>query len=232
MAYPDFTSGVVMDGAAALLNDPSKTVYTYTKQLPYLNLALQTLQEYFELNDVPVTQDATTAIEVASGVTVIDFSTTPALPNDFVEPKMMWERQHGIDPYVPMTRLDVLPLDQEGVECNQLIWYVWESQQLRFLASNQDNDIKVNYTKKLFVALTDTGGNDTISVINAQTYLQYKTAALCAIYLAENPTRGQELESEAEPALDRALGITTKSRQAITTRHRPFRAGFKQRSYQ
>jgi hypothetical protein len=59
------TSGTVMNQAAALLNDPSRTVYTYPVQIPYLNQALQELQELFELNNIPVTDTVTsTPIEV------------------------------------------------------------------------------------------------------------------------------------------------------------------------
>lgn len=232
MATPDLTSGRVMDQSAAMLNDANKTVYSYTAQLPYLNMALQELQELFELNDVPVTQTVTSApIDVATDVAELSFTTTPPLPSDLIEPQMLWERADGVDPYVPMSKLDVLPLYMEGVQIPQLLFYVWESQTLRFLPANADNQIKINYVKALFTEFTDVLGADQVNVINAASFLEYRTAALCAYFMGENPTRSEELNGFAVLAVDRALGIGAKGRQAIMTRRRPFRSGWKRRSF-
>jgi hypothetical protein len=66
----------VMDSAAALLNDQAKQQYTYLVQIPYLNMALSELKEYFELNNVPVTDTFTsTPITVASGAESVGFGT-------------------------------------------------------------------------------------------------------------------------------------------------------------
>jgi len=232
MATPDLTSGRVMDQSAAMLNDANKTVYTYTAQLPYLNMALQELQELFELNDVPVTQTVTSSpIAVAANVSELTFTTVPPLPSDLIEPQMLWERANGIDPYVPMSKLDVLPLYMSGVQIPQLLYYVWESQALRFIAANADNQIKINYTKALFTVFTSILGTDQVNVINAEMFLEYRTAALCAYFIGENPTRSEELNSFAALAVDRVLGIGAKGRQAIMTRRRPFRSGWKRRSF-
>lgn len=231
MATPDLTSGRVMDQSAAMLNDANKTVYSYTAQLPYLNMALQELQELFELNDVPVTQTITSSpIAVAANVSEISFTTVPPLPTDLIEPQMLWERTAGIDPYVPMSKLDILPRYMEGVQISQLLYYVWESQALRFLPANADNQIKINYTKALFTTFTSVLGADQVNVINAASFLEYRNAALCAEFIGENPTRAGELNSYAALAIDRVLGIGAKGRQAIMTRRRPFRSGWKRRT--
>lgn len=230
MAYPTVTAAAIMDQAAVYNNDAAKSLYTYTYQIPLLNGALQELQELFELNDIPATQDESTVINCPAGTTAISFGGTPALPTDLVEPKLLWERPEGIDPYVPMTRIDFLPEQLAGVEINQFIWYVWENQKIKLLSCNQDNDIKMNYTKFLFATITVS--TDNISVVNCVSYLQFRTGAMIASLLAENPSRAQELNARASEALDRALGIGTKGRQAIMTRHRPFRSGYKRGNYQ
>ena len=48
----DLTAAQVMDASASMLNDTAKTSYTYVAQIPYLNMALRELQEFFELNNV------------------------------------------------------------------------------------------------------------------------------------------------------------------------------------
>lgn len=233
---PYLLATTVMDSAAALLNDQAKQQYTYAVQIPYLNMALNELKELFELNNVPVTDTVTSSpIDVPAGNTSIGFGTGVSgtdLPTDFIEPKVVWERQSGVDPYVPMTKVDFLPRWQEGVEINQFVWFTWQSQEIRFLPANQDNQIKMDYIRNLFARVTDSNYTTyDVAVINAESFLNYRTAGLCARFIGENPTRATDLDSDALLALDRALGIGTKGRQAITIRHRPFRASYKNRSY-
>lgn len=230
-------AGTVMRASASLLNDTARTQFSYEVQVPYLNIALNELQELFEVNDIPVTRDTTTAdaMPIDAGVTEVTFE--PAvpvvgvtyLPDDFIEAKQIWERPRDINPYIPMTRRDILPYWQEGVENPQLIWWVWESQKIKFLPANQDNDIRINYTKRIFLPVEDE--DSLIDVVNAQTFLEYRNAALIAEFISQDLTRAGSLNTAASGALDRALGIGTKGRQSIFTRRRPFRAGWKRTTY-
>lgn len=228
----DLVAGTVMNAAAASLNDVARTIYTYTAQIPHLNTALQELQEEFELNDIPVTAATSAVINCPEGTTVIEFNVAPdpELPADLIEPQKLWERAEGIDPWVPMTKVDALPLYMEGAETNQFIFWCWESQKIKLLATNADNDIKMEYTRNLFTPVVDE--TSLIGVINAQTFLQYRTAALCAEFIGENKTRADDLNAFAALAIGRATGIGTKGRQAVVTRRRPFRAGYKSRTFQ
>lgn len=231
MATPDLTAGDVVDKSAALLNDASKSIYTFTAQLPYLNLALQELQEEYELNEVPVTDTVSAVIQVDAGVDHIGFNNPagPELPADLIEPQVLWERNRDINPFVPMTKIDVLPRWMEGTEINQFIFYVWQTNQIKLLPSNQDNDIKMDYIRNLFVDVLQE--DDLIRVINAASFLEYKTAGLCAEFIAENKTRANDLYGMAAMALNRATGISAKGRQSITTRRRPFRSSYKRRTF-
>lgn len=229
----DLTVDTVLTASAALLNDSAKSTYTNAAQLPYLNIALQELQELFELNDIPVTSTSSAEIDVDAGVESIGFS--PAmpivgvsyLPDDLIEPQMVWERTLDTPPWIPMNKVDILPFILDGSTISQLIYFVWESNELRFIAADGDNQIKINYIRRLFVPVTDE--DDLIAVINAASFLEYRTAGLCARFIGENPTRGDSLDNDAGLALDRALGISTKGRQAIMTRRRPFRASYRRR---
>lgn len=230
MAAPELLAGKVMDQSASLLNDTAKTIYTYAKQIPYLNMALQELKEFFELNEVPVVGTTSAIIVVPAGVTFVGFDeNAPNLPDDLIEPQKLWERQHGIDPYIPMGKVDSLPRYMEGVSLNQLICYVWESQEIRFLPSNQIIDLKIEYIRDLFPFIDDEDG--TINILNSATFLEYRNAGLCAEFIGENKTRADSLNNFASLGMDRVVGIGTKGRQAIMTRHRPFRAGWKRKSY-
>jgi len=135
MAYPILTTGSIMDASASLLNDTAKSRFTYTIQLPYLNMALQELQEMFELNEIPTTATTSAALTVVAGLDHIGFVAQGSLvlPDDFIEPQQLWERTTGINPYIPMHKVDVLPRYMEGTTIPQLMFYTWESQEIRFL---------------------------------------------------------------------------------------------------
>lgn len=219
-----------MDQAAIYMNDAAKSTYPYATQIPYLNGALQELQEFFELNDVPVTSTVSAVMTCPAGTTSITFTVVGSLvlPSDLIEPSVLWERTKNVNPYIPMTKVDFLPRYMEGTQISQFQYYTWQNQSLNFLATNQDNDIKMDYIKNLFVPIV--ASTDAIAIINSSSYLQFRTAALLAEFVAENPTRAQELNSAAALAMDRVIGIGTKGRQSIMTRHRAFRAGYKRRS--
>ena len=229
----DLTAAQVMDSSASMLNDTAKTKFTYANMIPYLNMSLRELQEFFELNNVPVTNEKSAVIEVDAGVTSVGFAPTvpiagtPYLPDDFIEIRVLWQRNRGVDPFIPMGRLDYLDQALNGVETSQFNGYVWEAQEIRFQASNADNDLKLDYIRRLFTTVTSS--TDALNVVNAQSFLSYRTAALVAEFVGENKTRADSLNSDASIALDRTIGISTKGRQVISIRHRPFRSSFKRR---
>lgn len=237
MSAADVTGANVMDVSASLLNDTAKSVYTYAAQSPYLRLALQELREYFELNNIPVTQETSAVIQINAGVTQIIYNaagtpTNPKLPDNMVEPAQLWERARGIDPYVPMTKRDYLPHYLEGVLTPQFIFYTWNGQKIEVLPANQNNDIKIDYILQLFPDAGATVDNNTIiNVVNCQTFLEYRTASLCAEFIERNQTSAQALGAYSVLALDRATGIGVKGKQNIFTRRRPFRAGYKKRGW-
>jgi hypothetical protein len=227
MATVDLVASQVMAAAASLMNDTARTVYTYTVQIPYLRIAMNELQERYQLNAIPATQKSSVVIPVDAGETEITFNAvgSPALPDDLIEPERLWERNRNINPFVPMTKVEYLPHDMEGVPTNNFVWYVWQDQKIILLESTQDNDIKIDYIKTLFPELVDE--NSQINVINARTFLEYRTAGLLAEFIERNLTSSESMNAYAMLALDRALGIGAHGKQAIQTRRRPFRSGWK-----
>ena len=225
------TPAACIDMAASLMNDTAQTVYTDVACLPYLNMALQELQEHFELNNVPVTNDTSALLNVVAGVFVIGAATTPALPTDLIEIQQLWESSEGQNQWIPMTRMEFLPHYLENTTVSQFQYWAWMEQEIKLLPANIDIDLKIDYVKSLFVPIVIGGINTNLPIMNALTYLGYKTAALCSQFIGENPTRAAELNALTITALDRTLGISTKGRQAINTRRRPFMAAYKTRGF-
>lgn len=229
MATVDLVASTVLAKSASLLNDTARTVYTYAAVLPYLQVALQELQEHFELNNIQSTQLTSAVIPVNAGVTSLAFNVVPGLPSDMIEPQQVWERERNIDPFVPMARRDYIPHNLEGTPTGRFSFYVWENNVMQFLDCNRDNDIKIDYIKDLFTPLVDE--NSLINCINGATFLEYRTAALCAEFIERNQANANALNAYAVMGLDRATGIGVKGKQTILTRRRPFRAAFKKRGF-
>lgn len=232
MAAPDLTAAQVMNLAAAHLNDVALSKYTYTVQIPYLNAALLELQEYYELNNMPVSDQTSAVINVplaAAGIVEIGYSGVAGriLPSDLIEIKVLWESPEGLNQWTPVDRVDGLPLYDINSQISQFLVYQWATDKIKVLAANADNDLKIEYTRSLFTTVTASG--DQLNIVNGLSYLSHKTAAFIAEDVEENDERAEKQHGQAELALDRAMGIGTKGRQRIVVRRRPFRAAFKRR---
>lgn len=221
-----FTAGSVMDGVAPLLNDTAKAQYSYTVQIPYLNIALAELQELFQENNIPVTNERSAILSVPVGTTTIEFGGTPALPADLVEIQGIGERNSGTtDDFSPMVKVEFLPMTE--VTTIQLIYWSWMADQINFLGATSDREVELNYIGNIFVDVT--AFSDVLDVIGGKTFLTYRTAGLCAEFIGENPERAEVLNGNAIIALQRALNIPIKGKQSIVTRRRPFMASWRSR---
>lgn len=229
MTYED-----VLNNVRGLLNDQSNGTYTDAVLLVYLNMALRELQELFELNNVPVTNETSAVIDVPAGEDVIAFSATlpsPSLPSNLIEIQKVWCSQDGQENWVPVTKKEYLTQDElsNGTELSFFDVYAWMGQEIRLLASNTDLDVKIDYIRYLFPTLTEGDLGDDLTVLNSMSFLQFRAGSLAADFIAENEERANKLNGFAVLALDRVLGISAKGKQNIQTRRRPFRFGFKRR---
>lgn len=232
MSTTSLIASEVMDRAAALLNDPAKTDYTHTAQLPYLNMAIDELIEHLEESNNSPTNQTSVAIVVLVGknkLTPLESTEVPHYPSDLIEIQEVGERATGSnDSYIPLTKCEFL---QSFPPSNSLLFWIWEDQMIKFNPNGalSSREIQLKYIRQAI--LLATGPTSLIGTINARSYLSYKTAALCAQFIGENETRAGVLEQKAEMAIERMTGISNKGRQQIATRHRPFRAGYKSRGY-
>lgn len=229
MAASDLLASSVMNTSASLLNDSVRSVYTYTAQLPYLKLAIQELQEHFVLNGIPSTEQVSAVITVPLGTVVVGYNgvlPTPTLPSDMVEISQVWERAFGTDLWTPMIRRDRLPVDT-GNENSSFNVYTWQDQKIKLVRTNRANELKLDYLRQLFPDNNTITQDTQINIINGASFLEYRTAALCAEFIERNGTSAVGLNSYASLAIDRATGIGVKSKQTIMSRRRPFRSGYK-----
>lgn len=221
----------IISTVATLMNDTAQSLYDNAAVLPYLNLSLNILQEIYELNGIPITNKTPATINVPAGVSKIGFDTTPAIPSDLIEIQQLWESDEGQDTWIPMVKKEFLPhyLQVDALISQFLVWS-WMEEEIRVIPANVDIDLKMDYIGSIFKTPILIGNVDVnIRATNIQTYLEFETASLCAMFIAENETRAMALAGMAGTALDRALGIPIKGMQSILTRRLPFRSSFKRR---
>lgn len=214
-------AGEIMDSVAALLNDVNKQLYTYTNILPYLKIALKDFREEAQLNSLPVSNRVSTVITVPANTTTISHLTIPALPDDLVEVQSLWEGNVSTGPFGLLTPVASLPRTLDGISGAGYGIWTWANNGIQIPPPNRTIYLKLDYISTLFQNVTDQ--NSSLGVINADSYLHYRTAGHCALYIGENESRAQALYAQAEDAKNKILGISAKTKQAIVTRRRPFR---------
>lgn len=226
------TAGEVMDRSAALMNDPAKTDFTHSAQLPYLNMAIDELLENLEESNAASTNLTAAPILLPVGknkLTPTEDTEVPHYPSDLIEIQEVAERTAGSsNSFAMMTR-------KESVEAfpanSSLMYWAWEDQRIKFNPSGATSprEIQLKYVRQAVQMAAD--ANSVIGSIGVRSFLAYKTAALCSMFIGENQSRAEILDSEAQKAMERLLGIGNKGRQQIFTRRRPFRAGYKSRGW-
>ena len=232
MSTTAVTAGQIMDRAANLLNDPNKTDYTYLVMLPYLNMAIEELSELMEESNNSPSNQTSAVIAIPVGTNRIaspDDQTAgiPKYPDDLTEIQEVGERMFGAsDAFIRLTRKEFL---QTFPANSSLLFWIWEDQMIKFNpnGATSKREIQLKYIRQGVPYVANE--NSLITMINSRSYLGYKTAAFCALFIGENESRADTLNKEADKAIERLTGISNKGKQQVMTRHRPFRAGYKSR---
>jgi len=216
--------------SAALLNDQARANYTDTVLLPYLNIALPELQELFELNNIPVTNETSAVIAVPSSTSVISFTSVPAIPSNLIEIQQLWESGTGLNQWTPITKREFLTGDILGnVSLTMFGVWAWIDQEIHVRAAVNPIDIKIDYIKTLFAELTLSGLGVQNTILNTDSFFTNRVAGLAAEFIDEDLVRAEKLNMYAVMGLERSLGISVKGKQSIAIRRRPFRAAYKRR---
>lgn len=244
MSTTSVSAGQLMDRAANLLNDPNKTDYTYKVMLPYLNLAIEEFCDLLSESNSPFANltsyhwSAEPILVPKNGPYLLTpEDPTPGMskyPGDLIEIQEIQERPYSSVPHHPSDpafgayrRLPRREFPEPSPPTNSLVWWVWERGIIRFNAASIDMEVVLKYVFQGIPYAADE--NTIITLIGARTYLSYKTAAFCALFIGENESRAKILETQADEAAERSITISNKGKQEIVTRHRPFRAAYKAR---
>lgn len=199
--------------AKALLNDPSGYIYPDDKMLPLLQKAYGELQTKMMLNGLPVLREQTTATPVAAGTVLLGDGS--GLPGDFVYPLHLAERAlNSTLLYEDMDELDWEPTLQQDT---RLRYWNWREEEIKFLGATTNREVRIRYMKGL-TRITAT--TTPIAVNNSEAFLASRCAAIAAVLIGSNPTKGQALGEDAQVMLDDLLGVLVKRQQGLGVRRR------------
>lgn len=218
--------------SAALLNDQGlatsgiPTLFTYTAQMPYLNMALAELRETLEQYNIQSTNVENTQLVVLAGAVQI---LQRNLPQNLIAIQNLQERDNGqtSEDWQDMQRCEFLP--GFTVQTTSLVYWTYQGQNINFIGATSDRQLRLEYIADTLPKIIDPA--DPIVLINAQSFLNYRTAALCSEFIGENQTRAASLNQDAQSSLDRFLQIGVKDKQVYPARRRPFLAGYRGRGY-
>jgi hypothetical protein len=214
--------------SAALLNDPGQQIFTNAVLLPYLKIAWDELQDDMMNNGIPTIKEATAALEIAAGVSVISSSSVPvALPENLVEPIELHEKAPGEDDsyYRLMTPKSFSPDIEPG---STLRYWAWNDEEIQFPPASTSRIVRIRYQKSL---PTITGESTNIAVRGAVPFLATKTAAYAAEFIGQNLTRSSSLRADAEKNLAKFRNIRVRGLQGIKTTRIPYGASRRKRRW-
>lgn len=210
-------ASAVMDDAAVLLNDTSKSLFSYAAQLPYLKLAYRDMDQELTLNEIPINLVSELEQTLASGTANLPLPTGFFLPISLQE-KGPTETNESYRPIEEKKNINDLGL----VASTTLGVYDFRHNCINFIASSASRKVRLYYWRTLAELIDQTSF---VEIRGGQNYLAYRTAALCAQYIGGNATRAQALSVDAVVAMDRIIAIMVKNNQHKRVRRRPFRSG-------
>lgn len=218
-----YTSGDVMNAAAALMNDVGKSQYTFVIQLPYLKMAMQKLEQAMDIFENPYNQAIDAAIDVAA------LATTLTLPGSFFLPISLMERADGStseDDWVQMNEVSLVDasdvISTVPQECLQN-WSFFNGAINFVPAATTPREVRLKFWRMILVTVADE--NYTENYIGANNFLAFQTAAYLSKYIARNEGRAIDLTNDADEALEVLITLISKNKQGLRVRRKPFRVG-------
>jgi len=216
----DLSLAEIVDEAAVLLNDATKITFTSAVILPFVVKAQRELVSRLQVAGVPVVADQSAILTIPANTTRIAFSgTAPVYPADLVMPLFIQERATGSPSTVRYTPLVKRMWDPDVQPEENLNYWTWREQEIKFPGATTVRDILINYIK----TLPEISGGQNLAIYNAKTFMAARAAELVARHIAEDIKRADELKLDAFGELDTIISLATLGMQDTPVRRRPFK---------
>lgn len=215
-----FLASDVFTGARAFLNDQEANLFTDTTLLAHLIAANEELEQLLVIYGSPVQRVIDLVITVPAGETSITIGGYAPLPDDFLIPISLHERNPGESnqSWTEMTPKTFEPENQ--VPNTSFKYYAFRNNGIYFAACTQDRDILLKYNRQLAIV---SGPNSPEDFYLAKRFLCARLAELGARYVGMNSAFGDEVAArEVEPRKDDISRIFTLQGQTVRSRRPRF----------
>jgi len=210
MPPPVILASDIMDKAAALLNDTARDLYSNAVQLPYIQLANESIEQICESLGISIIRKLSTVIDVLAGATTLD------LPSDFLLPIQLWERADGSTSEGDWVEIKEIDTIIGFMPTNTLGVWAYYNNAVNFPECTTDREVKMLYERSI---ASITGSNSPIDTDKFKVYLSRKTAELCARFIGMNSTLADELLSrEVGPTQYNLELVLVKNLQGVRKR--------------
>ena len=165
----------VLATARTYLNDDNATQFPDPVLIPKIQEAHRELQEELWSVGSPLVRGQTTALQVSSGTKILNATSTPALPSDFLCPTMMFESAAATGPFASMTEAFYLPLGYTPVAALQ--WWCWQQEQILLGGASGTVYVIIQYRRQITIPSLAT---DVIGILFGESYLAARSSAIAA----------------------------------------------------
>lgn len=205
----------------AVLNDTGIAIYTDDALLPFVRVANNELSDYLVKNGVPVQK------QIQIDILVLPGNKTLIKPSNLIVPITLYEKNQGApdSDYQKMVEKAWEPNTPVDTHLNN---WDWRNQEINFIGASTNREVRLDYIR-LLADIQDE--NTQVEVIGSDNFLSFRTAALGARHIGENPVKANELDLEAIRFRDSLLQIGVRKNQTLRGRRRPFRLPFMSRYY-
>lgn len=198
----------------ALLNDLSGAIYPDAAVYPVMNLAYRQLQTRLSSMGLSMTKEIFAVVTVPAGTVFLGDGAL--LPSDLLMPRTLKEKASGAadSTYIDMDELDWEPNITIG---NELRYWVWREEQIKFPGSLLDRQVLIQGIKSLG---SISGANSPILILNCEPWLAQRTASMAALTIGSDKSRAKALNDDLTEIWDDFKIGLTKRTQAIPVRRR------------
>lgn len=213
--------GDIFDTSRAVLNDIGIAIFTNDALLPLVKIANNELSDYLITNGIPVQKKISATIPVPSNTKLLP------LPIDLIVPETLYEKAQGA-PVGDYSKMVEKAWEPNVPQTQNLNNWVWRNQEINLIGANTPRDVRLDYIRLLADIVDEL---TQVEVIGSDNFLTFRTAALGARHIGENPVKANELDLEAIRFRDKLLQIGVRKGQTLRGRRRPFRLPFMARYY-
>jgi len=204
----------VMDDSAVILNDVSRTLYSYTVQLPLLKFANRDLELLLINHGIPVTRERSASIDYTAN------SATITLPSDFLFPIKLFERADGSsDPWVPMIERD-FESNTVNPQTTLTEWAFRDGNTINVVPCTVARDVQLLYERQIAVITSQSSSEE---IVISRNYLAAKTAEYCARFIGRNEESANSIrDNESFRAQDALVRSFVLNEQGVRYRRPRF----------